>query len=192
MNAQVDILLNKAKKWQPELKKLRQLVLDCGLTETVKWGKPCYVFQGGNVVLIFGFKEYCGLLFFKGSLIDDPHGILIQSGKNSQAGRQIRFMDVDQIEKMDTVLKIYIHEALKVEKAGIKVNFIKQSDRLISDEFKKRLDDDPAFKAAFQALTPGRQRGYLLFIDAAKQSRTRQGRIDKCIPKILQGRGLNE
>lgn len=191
LDAQVDILLNKAKKWQPELKKLREIVLNCGLTEVVKWGKPCYTFQNGNVVLIFGFKAYCGLLFFKGSLINDPQGISIQPGKNSHVGRQIRFTNVGQIKEMEKVLKAYIDEAIKVQKAGLKVP-LTRATKPISPELQKRFDVDLDLKHAFNSLTPGRKRGYLLFICSAKQSSTRERRIDACVPKILSGKGINE
>ncbi|HSE40853.1 MAG TPA: YdeI family protein [Acidobacteriota bacterium] len=192
MNAKVDKFLSEAKEWQKEFKKLRMIVLDCGLTEELKWGCPCYSFQKSNIVLIHGFKEYCALLFFKGALLNDPNDILIQQTKNVQAARQIRFTDVREIVKMERVLKDYIHEAIEAEKAGLKVSFKKTTEFNTPEEFQNKLDKMPALKTAFNALTPGRQRAYILHFSAPKQSKTRESRIEKCIPQILKGKGLND
>ena len=171
---------------------MRTIALDCGLTEELKWGKPCYTFQENNIVLIHGFKEYCALLFFKGALLKDAKGILIQQTKNVQAARQIRFTQVRDIDKLKTALKGYIREAIKVEKAGWKVDFKKSSEFEIAEELQKKLDKMPALKTAFEALTPGRQRAYLLYFSSPKQSKTRESRVEKCIPQILEGKGLND
>src|SRR6202011_2473933 len=166
MNTKVDIYLSKAKKWQEELEKLRMIILDCQLTEELRWGKPCYTFQKKNLVLIVGFKEYCALLFCKGALLNDANGILIKPGENTQAGRQIRFTNVREIVEMETILKAYIYEAIEVEKAGLKVNFKKITEHIIPEEFQNKLDEIPALKTAFDALTPGRQRAYILYFSA--------------------------
>jgi len=192
MNPKVDGYLRKAKKWQEELKKLRMIILDCQLTEELKWGKPCYTFQKSNIVIIQGFKEYCALLFFKGALLNDANGILIKPGKNTQAGRQIRFTNVREIVEMETILKAYIYEAIEVEKAGLKVNFKKTTEFIIPEEFQNRLDEIPALKTAFDALTPGRQRAYILYFSAPKQSKTRESRVEKSMQQILNGKGLND
>ena len=192
MNPKVDFYFSKAKKWQEELEKLRTIVLDCELTEELKWGTPCYTFQKSNIVLIHVFKEYCALLFFKGALLKDKKGILIQQTKNVQAARQIRFTNVQEIVKMRTVLKAYINEAIEVEEAGLKVPLKKASEFAMAEEFKNKLGKSPALKTAFYALTPGRQRGYLLYFSAAKQSKTRESRVEKSIPQILDGRGLDD
>ena len=192
MNPKVDEYLRKAKKWQAETKKLRRISLDCGLTEELKWGKPCYTYQKSNVVLIHGFKEYCALLFMKGTLLKDPNGILVQQTENVQAARQIRFTNVREIVEMEPILKAYIKEAIKVEKAGLEVDYKKTSEFAVPEEFQNRLIESPALKTAFDALTPGRQRGYLLHFSAAKQSKTRETRIEKCLQQILDGKGLNE
>ena len=191
-NPKVDIFLGKAKKWQAEFEKLRRIVLDCGLTEEFKWMHPCYTFQGGNIVLIHGFKEYCALLFFKGALLKDAKGVLIQQTANVQSARQIRFTHVREIVKMETTLKAYIKEALQVEKAGLKVEFKKTVEYKIPAEFQKRLGQDPGLRTAFEALTPGRQRAYLFYFSQAKQSKTRESRIEKCIERILDGLGLDD
>ena len=169
-NPKVDFFFSKAKRWQEEFRKLRTIVLGCGLTEELKWGKPCYTFQQSNVVLIHGFKDYCALLFIKGTLLKDAKGILIQQTENVQAARQIRFTNVRDIVKMEPVLKAYIKEAIEVEKAGLEVNYKKNSEFKVPEEFQNKLDEIPALKAAFNALTPGRQRGYLLYFSGAKQS----------------------
>jgi uncharacterized protein YdeI (YjbR/CyaY-like superfamily) len=192
MNPKVDFFFNKASKWQEEYDLLRTIVLDCGLTEELKWGKPCYTFQDNNVVLIHGFKEYCALLFHKGVLLKDPKGILIQQTENVQAARQIRFANVDEIITLKAVLKAYIKEAIAIEKSGQEVELKKTSEFKMPEEFKQVLATTPAVKKAFSALTPGRQRGYLLYFSSAKQSKTRESRVEKYIPKILKGKGLED
>jgi uncharacterized protein YdeI (YjbR/CyaY-like superfamily) len=192
MNPKVDFCFSKAKRWQKEFKKLRRIVLDCGLVEELKWGQPCYTFEGKNIVLIHGFKEYCALLFFKGALLKDPKGLLIQQTKNVQAARQIRFTRVRQIVAMAPILKAYIREAIEVEKAGLKVRLKETSEFDVPEEFQRKLDDIPALRNAFDALTPGRQRAYLFHFSAARQSKTRQSRVEKCLPQILKGKGLND
>ena len=192
MNPKVDVYLSKAKKWQVELKKLRMIILDCPLAEELKWGVPCYTFHKSNIVLIHVFKEYCALLFFKGALLKDTHGVLIQQTENVQAARQIRFTNVREIVELEPVLKAYIYEAIEVEKAGLKVSFKKTKEFIISEEFQNKLDRIPALKTAFEALTPGRQRAYILHFSAPKQSKTRASRIEKCMPQILNGKGLND
>jgi uncharacterized protein YdeI (YjbR/CyaY-like superfamily) len=192
MNPKADFYFTKAKKWQEEIRKLRVIVLDCGLTEELKWGCPCYTFEENNIVLIHVFKEYCALLFFKGVLLKDPKSILIQQTKNVQTARQIRFTGVEEIIKMQPVLKAYIKEAIKVEKSGVKVELKKTSEFEMPGEFKKKLDKNAALKTAFKALTPGRQRGYLLYFSSAKQAKTRESRIEKSMPQILKGKGLDD
>ena len=192
MNPTVDFFFNKTQLWQEEYKKLRKIVLDCHLTEELKWGQPCYTLDEKNIVLIHGFKEYCALLFMKGALLKDAKGILIQQTENVQAARQIRFTNVREIEKLEPALKAYINEAIKVEKTGLKVELKKTSEFKMVEEFKKKLDENPALKNAFQALTPGRQRAYLLYFSAAKQSKTRESRIEKCRRRILDGKGLDD
>jgi uncharacterized protein YdeI (YjbR/CyaY-like superfamily) len=192
MNPKVDAFLSKAKKWQEECEKLRMIILHCGLSEELKWGKPCYTFQKSNIVLIHGFKEYCALLFFKGDLLHDADGILIQQTENVQAGRQIRFTNVREIVEMETILKAYIYEAIEVEKAGLEVNYKKTSEFILPEELQNKFDEIPALKTAFDALTPGRQRGYVLYFSAPKQSKTRESRVEKCMQQILNGKGLND
>ena len=192
MNSKVDFFFNKATKWQKEFEQLRTIILDCDLVEELKWGQPCYTFQKKNIVLIHGFKEYCALLFFKGALLTDPKKILVQQTENVQATRQIRFTNVQEIKKLEKILKVYIYEAVEVEEAGLKVELKKTSDFEIADEFKKKLNKNAALKKAFSELTPGRQRGYLLYFSQPKQSKTRESRIEKSIPQILDGRGLND
>src|ERR1700757_2117062 len=192
MNSKVDGFLRTAKKWREEFEKLRMGCLDCGLTEELKWGKPCYTYQKSNIVLIHGFKEYCALLFFKGALLKDAKGILVQQTQNVQAARQIRFTNVREIVEMERILKAYIKEAIEVERAGLEVDYKKTSEFVIPEEFQNRLDKSPTMKAAFDALTPGRQRGYILYFSAAKQSKTRESRVDKCVQQILDGKGLND
>ena len=192
MNPKVDFYFSKAKKWQKELEQLRTIVLDCGLTEELKWGVPCYTFQKSNIVLIHVFKEYCALLFFKGALLNDTNGILIQQTKNVQAARQIRFTSVREIMGMKTILKAYIFEAIEVEKAGLKVKLKKTAAFTMPEEFKNKLDEKPALKTAFDALTPGRQRAYILYFSAPKQSKTRESRVEKSMKQILKGKGLND
>src|SRR4030066_1113938 len=192
MNPKVDVYISKSEKWQEELEKLRMIILDCQLTEELKWGVPCYTFQKSNIVLIHVFKEYCALLFFKGALLNDANGILIKQTKNTQAGRQIRFTNVREIVEMETILKAYIYEAIEVEKAGLKVNFKKTTEFILPEELQNKLDDIPALKTAFDALTPGRQRAYILYFSAPKQSKTRESRVEKCMQQILNGKGLND
>lgn len=192
MNPKVDFYFDKAKKWQQEISKLRTIVLDCGLTEELKWGCPCYTFGGSNVVLIHTFKEYCALLFFKGALLNDSSGILIQQTENVQAARQVRFTDLSQIIQLEPVLKAYVFEAVEVEKAGLKVELKKTKEFNMPDEFKYKLDNMPDLQAAFNALTPGRQRAYLLHFSTPKQAKTRESRIEKYIPKILSGKGIDD
>jgi uncharacterized protein YdeI (YjbR/CyaY-like superfamily) len=192
MNPKVDKFLREAEAWREEFTKLRSIILDCGLTEELKWGKPCYSLAGANVVLIHGFKEYCALLFMKGALLKDQKGILIQQTENVQAARQARFTNIREIVKLEGILKAYVKEAMAVEKAGLKVEYKKTADFPMPEEFQKKLRDMPALKTAFEALTPGRQRGYLLYFAAAKQSQTRESRIEKCIDPILDGKGLND
>ena len=191
MNPNVNGYLRRAKKWREEMEKLRRISLDCGLTEELKWGKPCYTFQKSNIVIIQGFKEYCALMFCKGALLSDPDGVLIQQTKNVQAARQIRFTNVHEIAEMEPILKAYVREAIEAEKAGLKVTY-KKNPEPIPEELQNKLDEIPALKTAFHALTPGRQRGYILYFSAAKQSKTRESRIEKCMQQILNGKGLND
>jgi uncharacterized protein YdeI (YjbR/CyaY-like superfamily) len=191
MNAKVDAYLREVQKWQEETKKLRMTALDCGLTEELKWNKPCYTFRNSNVVIIQGFKESCALLFCKGALLKDPKGILEKPGENSQEARRIRFTNVREIVRMKSILKAYIHEAIEAEKAGLEVKFKKRPEP-IPKELQDKLDDIPSLKTAFEALTPGRQRGYILYISAAKQSKTREARAEKYMLRILSGKGLND
>lgn len=192
-NPKVDVFLKEAEQWQAEFTKLRAIVLGSQqLTEELKWGKPCYSSEGTNIVLIHGFKEYCALLFFKGALLKDPEGILIQQTENVQAARQIRFTNVKEITRMEPILKAYIREAIEVEKSGVKVNYKKTVEFKVPEEFQNKLNENSALKAAFAALTPGRQRGYLLYFSAAKQSKTRESRIEKCMDMIFDGKGLND
>jgi uncharacterized protein YdeI (YjbR/CyaY-like superfamily) len=191
-NPKTDFFFSKPTKWQAEFRKLRKIILGCGLTEELKWGKPCYTFQQSNVVLIHGFKEYCALLFMKGALLKDAKGILIQQTENVQAARQIRFTNGREIAKIEPVLKAYIKEAIEVEKAGLKMSYKKTSEFRVPDEFQNKLDANPVLRTAFDALTPGRQRGYILYFSGAKQSKTRESRVEKCIPQILKGKGLDD
>ncbi|WP_088188950.1 YdeI family protein [Desulfosporosinus sp. FKA] len=192
INPKVEEFLSKAQKWQDEYEQLRNIVLNCGLTEELKWMHPCYTFEGKNIVLIHGFKEYCALLFPKGALLKDPNGILIQQTENVQQGRQIRFNNVQEIVALEAILKAYIYEAIEVEKAGLKVIKKETSDFTIPEEFQKKLDENPALKAAFETLTPGRQRAYIFYFAQPKQSKTRESRVEKYIPQILNGKGLND
>lgn len=188
-NLKVDAYLKRAKKWQKEMEKLRRISLGCGLSEELKWGKPCYTFQKTNIVIIQGFKEFCALMFFKGALLNDPNGILNKFGW--QAARRIPFTNVREIVEMEPILKAYIHEAIEAEKAGLKVNYEKKP-KPIPEELKNKFDEIPALKTAFNALTPGRQRGYILYFSAAKQSKTRESRVEKWMRQILKGKGLND
>jgi len=192
MNPKVDFYFSKSEKWQASLEQLRRIALDCQLTEELKWGTPCYTFQGKNIVLIHDFKEYCAFLFFKGALMNDSDGILIQQSKNVQAARQIRFTNVEEIVEMKSILKTYIYEAIEVEKAGLEVKFKKTEEFILVEEFKTKLEELPDLKKAFEALTPGRQRAYMLHFSSPKQSKTREARVEKCIPQILNGKGLND
>ena len=192
MNPRVDFFFDKAGKWQEEVNKLRAIALDCRLTEELKWGCPCYTFEGSNIVLIHVFKEYCALLFFKGALLKDPRGILIQQTKNVQAARQIRFTNVREVVRLEAAVKSYIREAIEAEKAGLKVEYKRTAEYKIPKEFQNKLDESPSLKAAFRALTPGRQRAYILYFSSAKQSTTREARIEKYKRQILKGKGLND
>lgn len=192
MNPKVDWFFEKDTKWQKEYEKLRTIILDCGLMEELKWGCPCYTYDNTNVVLIHGFKEYCAVLFFKGALLNDPEGILIQQTKNVQSARQVRFTNAREIVKQQKILKAYIYEAIEVERAGLKVKLKKTSDYKVPEEFQKRLDKKPALKKAFEALTPGRQRAYIFYFSQAKQSKTREERVEKFVKRILSGKGLDD
>ncbi|WP_144529160.1 YdeI family protein [Peribacillus simplex] len=192
MNPKVDDFISKAKKWKEEYETLRNIVLDCELTEEFKWMHPCYTFENKNIVLIHGFKEYCALLFHKGALLKDAHGILIQQTENVQGARQIRFTNVQEIVATETILKAYIHEAIEVEKAGLEVNYKKNTEFIIPEELQKKFNEIPSLKTAFEALTPGRQRAYILHFSQPKQSKTRESRVEKCMKKILDGKGLND
>jgi uncharacterized protein YdeI (YjbR/CyaY-like superfamily) len=195
MNPKVDCFFDKPTKWQKEFQQLRVIVLDClpdELSEELKWGHPCYTYKKSNLVLIHGFKEYCALLFHKGVLLKDPEGILIQQTENVQAARQLRFTSLQQIIDMEATIKAYIYEAIEVEKAGLEVEMKKTSEFNMPEEFRLKLDENPELKAAFEALTPGRQRGYLLYFSQAKQSKTRTSRVEKYTPHILKGKGLND
>ncbi|MEI6875424.1 MAG: YdeI family protein [Spirochaetota bacterium] len=192
MNPKVDAFIGRAKQWKDEFVKLREIILSCQLTEELKWGQPCYTFQDSNIVLIHGFKDYCAILFHKGALLKDAKGILIQQTENVQSARQVRFTGVKEIVKLEKALKAYILEAIEVEKAGLKVEFKKTADFKVPEEFQTRLDSDPALKAAFEALTPGRQKAYLFYFSGAKQAKTREARVEKCVPKILDGLGMDD
>jgi uncharacterized protein YdeI (YjbR/CyaY-like superfamily) len=193
INPKVDEFLSKAKKWKEEFEKLRTIILECEvLTEEFKWMHPCYTFDNKNIVLIHGFKEYCALLFHKGALLKDKHGILIQQTENVQAARQIRFTNVQEIAALETIVKDYIYEAIEVEKAGLEVELKKTTEYNIPGEFQNKLDEMPALKTAFESLTPGRQRAYLLYFSGPKQSKTRESRIERYTQHILNGKGLND
>ena len=192
MNPKVDFYFDKNEKWKKEIEKLRTIVLDCGLTEELKWGCPCYTFNESNIVLIHVFKEYCAYLFFKGALLNDANNILIQQTENVQSARQVRFTNVKEIAKMEKTLKAYIYEAIEVEKAGLKVKLKKTADFKIPEEFQNKLDKKPALKKAFTALTPGRQRQYIFYFSQPKQSKTREARVEKYLQQILDGKGLND
>lgn len=192
MNPKVDWFFNKAQKWQEEFKTLREIALGCDLVEELKWGQPCYMFGKSNIVLIHGFKEYCALLFFKGALLKDPKGILIQQTENVQAARQIRFTSVREILKMKAVLRAYIYEAVNVEERGLKVAFKKTENFKMPEELKVKLDKNAALKTAFHALTPGRQRAYIFYFSSAKQSKTRETRVEKHVKRILEGKGMDD
>jgi len=192
MNPKVDFFFNKAEKWMEEFEKLRMIILDCGLTEEFKWMHPCYTFQESNIVLIHGFKEYCAILFIKGALLHDVHGLLIQQTENVQAARQIRFTNVREIVEIEPILKAYIHEAIEVEKSGLKVKYKKAVEFIIPEELINKFEEVPGLQDAFDGLTPGRQRAYILYFSAPKQSKTRESRIEKCTQQIFNGKGLND
>jgi uncharacterized protein YdeI (YjbR/CyaY-like superfamily) len=192
MNPKVDEYISKCDKWQQELKKLRMIILDTELTEELKWGVPCYTLQNSNVVLMHVFKEYCALLFIKGALLKDTDGILIQQTKDVQAGRQVRFTNLQEIIEMENTLRAYVNEAIEIEKAGLKVNYKKTTEFNVPAEFQNKLDEIPTLKTAFEALTPGRQRAYILYFSAPKQSKTREARVEKYMQQILNGKGLND
>lgn len=192
MNPRVDQFLRKAKKWQIEMTLLRELILYCKLTEEIKWMHPCYTSGQANIVLIHGFKDYCALLFFKGVLMKDPRNLLVQQTANVQTARQLRFSSLEEIRKLSPQIKAYIKEAIRVENAGLKVEFKKTADYSIPEEFKTKLKQDKKLKAAFEQLTPGRQKGYLLYFSSAKQTETRKRRIEKYIPEILKGKGIED
>ncbi|RED77575.1 MULTISPECIES: YdeI/OmpD-associated family protein [Cohnella] len=191
-NSKIDPFFSKAKQWKDEFQKLREIVLDCELTEDFKWMHPCYTYKNDNIVLIHGFKEYCALLFHKGALLKDPHKILIQQTENVQAARQLRFTSVEQIDEMQLIIKTYIDEAIEVEKAGLQIEFKKNTEYAIPEELQNKFVEIPDLKVAFEALTPGRQRGYLLYFSGAKQSKTRESRIEKYLPHILDGKGMDD
>jgi uncharacterized protein YdeI (YjbR/CyaY-like superfamily) len=191
-NPKVDWFFDKAEKWKKEFEKLRTIILDCGLDEELKWGQACYTFERRNIVLIHGFKEYCALLFFKGALLNDPEGILIQQTENVQSARQIRFTNLKEIVEKERAIKSYIYEAIEVERAGLQVKLKKTSDFKIPEEFQIKLNKNKDLKKAFEALTPGRQRGYIFHFSQPKQSKTREARVEKYIPQILEGKGLND
>ncbi|MHB1484241.1 MAG: YdeI/OmpD-associated family protein [Saccharofermentanales bacterium] len=192
MNPMVDEFIKRDPKWQAEFAKLRMIILDSELTEDFKWGVPCYTFQSNNVLLIHGFKEYCAILFVKGVLLRDADGILIQQTANVQAARQIRFKNLQEIAAMESILKDYIKEAIEIEKSGVEVNFKKSTEFAIPEEFQNKLDENTSLKTAFEALTPGRQKSYLLYFSAPKQAKTREARVEKYIPQILGGKGLDD
>ncbi|MBV7529631.1 YdeI family protein [Chitinophaga sp. sic0106] len=192
MNPKIDAFIDRADKWQKEFETLRAILLDCPLEEELKWGVPCYTYQGKNVVLMHGFKDYCAILFHKGSLMADPEGILIQQTENVQAARQIRFTSLKEIVKQKAVIKAYIYEAIEIEKSGLEVKFKKVKEYPVPEEFQQKLDTTPGLKKAFEALTPGRQRGYLLYFAAAKQAKTREQRVEKYLDAILEGKGLDD
>ncbi|MGB3182976.1 MAG: YdeI/OmpD-associated family protein [Cyclobacteriaceae bacterium] len=192
MNPEVDIFFNKDDQWQTEYNMLRKIMLDCGLDEKLKWGKPCYVYKGKNIVVIHGFNEYCALLFIKGILLRDIHNILVQQTKNVQSARQIRLTEPGQISELEPVIKAYVYEAIEAEKAGLKVSFKKTAEYDMPEELEEAMQEDAELKQAFEDLTPGRKRGYMLYLSQAKQSATRRSRIEKVRPKILEGKGYNE
>ena len=190
MNAKVNFYFDNEKKWPEEIEQLRRILLSCGLTEELKWGCPCYTIEKSNIVLIHGFKEYCAVLFFKGALLKDANKILLQQTKNVQAARQVRFSNVKEIVEMKAILKTYIYEAIEVERAGLKVDLKKTAEFMMAEEFKNKLNKNPSLKTAFKKLTPGRQRAYMLYFSAPKQSKTREARVEKSIPQIINGKGL--
>jgi len=191
-NAKVDAYVGRADKWQDEAKRLRAILLDCGLVEALKWGKPCYTFEGSNVAIIQGFKDHCSLMFFKGVLLDDPDGVLVRPGEHSRAQKRVELTSVEQIDQMESVLREFVGQAIAVEKAGLRVDLEVKRELDLPEELTTKLGEDPDFAAAFHALTPGRQRAYVLHFSSAKQSRTRTARIERCVDRILAGKGLND
>jgi len=191
-NPKTDWFFAKDTRWQKEYEKLRKIILSCGLSEELKWGCPCYTFENNNIVLMHGFKEYCALLFFKGALLADPDGILIQQTENVQSARQLRFTSVQQVVKAERIVKAYVYEAIEVERAGLHVKYKKTKDFKIPDEFQTKLDKMPSLKTAFNALTPGRQRAYIFHFSQPKQSKTRTARVEKYLKQILNGKGLDD
>lgn len=191
-NPKVDAYLRRNERWQAEMIALRDLLLDCPLVEDLKWGVPCYTLDSKNVVLIHAFKDYCALHFHKGALMKDPDGVLIQQTENVQSARQIRFTGLDEIRRMENLIKSYVHEAIEVEKAGLKVAHKTVAEFAVPEELRAAFEKEPALKSAFEALTPGRQRAYLLHFSSAKQAVTRENRIEKCRSKIMEGKGLND
>lgn len=192
LNPKVDAYIRRAKRWRAETEALREILLDCGLTEELKWGKPCYVFEKSNVAIIQGFKEHCALMFFKGVLLDDPHGLLVEQGENTRAALRVEFTEPGQIAKRKKKLQALIRSAIQVEKAGLKVDFESKRELELPTELTDAFDEDPKLKKAFEMLTPGRQRGYILHFSAAKQSKTRAARIERCTERIFEGKGWNE
>jgi uncharacterized protein YdeI (YjbR/CyaY-like superfamily) len=192
MNPKVDSFISNSKNWNAELEMLRKIILDCNLFEDIKWGVPCYTYQNSNIIIIQGFKAYCGLSFFKGALLNDANQLLVKPGENTQSGRLIRFTNTKDIIALEPVLKAYIFEAIELEKKGMKVDFVKENTHVITEELQNKLNNNPEFKKAFESLTPGRQRAYNLFFSAAKQSKTREVRIEKYTQQILNGKGIND
>ncbi|HEY8341552.1 MAG TPA: YdeI family protein [Calditerricola sp.] len=188
----VDAFLDRPSRWRDEFVTLRKILLDCPLAETVKWGWPCYTYEGKNVVLMHGFKDYCALLFFKGALLRDPHGLLVRQTERVRSARQIRFTSANQIAAMEQLLKAYVQEAIEIERVGLKVDLAQDAELPVPDELRRKFEETPALKAAFDALTPGRRRAYLFYFTEPKQSRTRAARIERCIPRILEGKGLRD
>jgi uncharacterized protein YdeI (YjbR/CyaY-like superfamily) len=192
LNPRVDEYIAKSKKWKEEFEILRKIILECDMKEEIKWNKPCYTFDKSNVVIIQGFKDYCALMFFKGVLLNDPKGILVKPGENSHAQRQLRFTNIQDIHAMESTLKAYLQKAIDVEKAGLEVNSVKKPELTVPEELEKKFAEMPPLKNAFESLTPGRQRAYILYFSKAKKSQTRVARIEKYIKKILDGKGLND
>lgn len=192
MNAKVDAYVGRATKWQGETKRLRTILLDCGLCEELKWGKPCYTFQGSNVAIIQGFKDHCSVMFFKGALLDDTHGVLVRPGEHSRTQMRVQFTNVGQIDELESVLRTFVDQAIAVEKAGLKVDLKEKRPLAFPKELSAKLDEDPDLAAAFHALTRGRQRAYVLYFSGAKQSKTRTARIERWVERILAGKGLND
>lgn len=191
-NQKVDAFIGRAKQWGEEFTKLREILLDADLTEEIKWGKPCYTHEGNNIAILQGFKSCCALMFFNGAALNDPQDILRKPGENTQSARRVEFTAPDEIEKIEPVLKSYVREAIEAEKAGLTAAFREPPELVLPDEFQRRLDDNPTLREAFESLTPGRQRQYSLYFSGAKQSKTRESRVEKCVPQILAGKGLND